>query len=108
VQIDADILLKAPTAEALITSPVQVSGMAKGYWFFEGQMPIKILDQDKNEIASGTAHAEGDWMSEGLVPFAGTVEFTTDAETGFLVMQKDNPSGEPENDKSMMMPVKFK
>jgi len=54
------------------------------------------------------AQAQGDWMTENFVPFAATLDFTTPTTaTGSLILEKDNPSGLPENDKQLTIPVKF-
>jgi hypothetical protein len=60
-------------------------------------------------IASGIAQAQGDWMTENWVPF--NIEFTFPDQPagsrGTIVMLKDNPSGMPENDDSVEIPVMF-
>jgi hypothetical protein len=47
-------------------------------------------------------------MTENYVPFAATVTFTEPAtENGFIFLKKDNPSGLPENDASIAIPITF-
>lgn len=46
-------------------------------------------------------------MTEEFVPFTAIVEFTTTATSGLLVLEKDNPSGEPENAAQVTVPVQF-
>jgi len=102
------IKVKLPRQNALINSPLKISGEARGYWFFEGDFPI-ILKTETNEIiAKGTASARGDWMTEDFVPFIAELRFDTpNASEGILVFEMDNPSGLAENDMSKEVTVKF-
>jgi len=89
-----------------ITSPLVIEGKAKGTYFFEGSFPIKILEENGNELATSFVRAQSDWMTEDFVAFKGTITFTTKNKIkGFLVFAKDNPSGLPENDKEVKIPV---
>jgi hypothetical protein len=47
-------------------------------------------------------------MTMEFVPFTAILNFTTTATSGYLVIAKDNPSGLPENDASLKIPVNFK
>ncbi|MFM2357973.1 MAG: hypothetical protein RJA61_710 [Candidatus Parcubacteria bacterium] len=91
-----------------ITSPLTISGQARGQWFFEASFPIRLLDNNGVEVAVGIAQAESDWMTTDFVPFKTTLTFTKpETELGTLVFQKDNPSGLPEFDDSLVIPVSF-
>jgi len=47
-------------------------------------------------------------MTEDFVPFSARLEFTKPvSETGAVVLQKDNPSGLPEHDESLVIPIRF-
>lgn len=104
-----DIRPSSPVPGMLVASPLSVTGEARGIWYFEASFPMAILDADRNEIAQSHAEAQGEWMTEDFVPFAGTIEFIAPAsDTGFLVLKKDNPSGLPEYDDSIEIPVRFR
>jgi len=103
-----EVLVTSPVAGALITSPLQVTGQAKGNWFFEASLPLRLVDADNNLVTSSPAQAQGGWMTTSSVPFTGTLTFTTDATSGFLIVAKDNPSGLPANDAVFRVPVRFK
>ncbi|MFA6529075.1 MAG: Gmad2 immunoglobulin-like domain-containing protein [Candidatus Gracilibacteria bacterium] len=102
-----DITVSQPQSNATISSPLTVEGEAKGTWFFEASFPAKLIDSNGTVIAQDLMQAKSDWQTEDLVEFEGTIEFTTDATEGELVLQKDNPSGLPENDAEIRIPVKF-
>lgn len=101
-------LVVSPKQNEVISSPLNIQGNVVGTWFFEGLMPVKLFDSSDNLIASGQAKAEKDWMTEKPVPFSANLEFSTNATSGFLIISKDNPSGLPENDGSIKLPVRFK
>ncbi len=97
-----------PRPGEIIKSPLIATGQARGYWFFEASFPVYILN-DKNEIIGvGFATADDDWMTENFVPFSAEVQFDPKgAKNGFVILKKDNPSGLPEHDDELRIPVKF-
>ncbi len=98
----------SPQAYEKITSPLVVTGEARGTWYFEASFPLRLIDSNGNELAITPAQAQAEWMTEEFVPFAATLEFTTNAENGTLVLEKDNPSGLPEHADELRIPVIFK
>ncbi len=90
-----------------ISSPLEITGSAKGTWFFEGSFPVRLLDENNVVITTSPAQSQSDWMTEDFVPFTATLNFTTTSATGTLVFAKDNPSGLPENDAAYEVPVTF-
>lgn len=104
-----NIRIAAPMPNGVVVSPLTVAGEARGTWYFEASFPVELLDADRNSIAIIPAQAEGEWMTEGFVPFTATLDFTVPAtDTGFVVFKKDNPSGLPEHDASVEVPVRFR
>ncbi len=97
-----------------ISSPLTITGEARGFWFFEGDFPIILTDWDGRIIAEGYATAKGEWMTEDFVEFEGVIEFIKPehigefSERGSLILQKDNPSGLPENDDAREITIYFK
>jgi hypothetical protein len=104
----SQIIIKNPQPGMVVTSPLELSGEARGNWFFEASLPVKLLDENGQTIASVPASAKSDWQTDNLVPFSATLEFTTTSTSGYLLITKDNPSGLPENDASMRISVRFK
>ena len=116
------IVLNTPKANDVIKSPLVIEGQARGYWFFEASFPIVLTDWDGKIIAEHYAEAQGEparttdgvqsggWMTEDFVPFKSTLTFTAPAgnnKRGFLILKKDNPSGLPEHDDALEIPVTF-
>lgn len=91
-----------------VSSPLTVTGKARGYWYFEASFPAELLDANGNQLAITPAQAQSDWMTEDFVPFSVTLTYPTPATaTGTLMLRKDNPSGEPQNDDFLAIPVVF-
>ena len=105
------IQLDTPHPNESIQSPLTITGRARGNWFFEGSFPIVLTDWDGKIIGEGYATAKGDWMTEDFVPFEATLTFTNGTSTysnkGTLILKKDNPSGLPQNDDALEVPVIF-
>lgn len=102
------IEVTAPVASQLISSPVLVEGKARGSWYFEASFPVKIVDANEKVLVQVPIQAQGDWMTTNFVPFSTVVTFTTPtAQTGFVIFEKDNPSGLPQNAAEYRVPVKF-
>ncbi|MFA5945452.1 MAG: Gmad2 immunoglobulin-like domain-containing protein [Patescibacteria group bacterium] len=92
-----------------VSSPLVLRGEAVDSFFFEAQFPVKVLDENGTMIGSSTAHADGDWMTTDFVPFTATIEFVQPASGthGTLLLEKDNPSGLPENAGALTVPITF-
>ena len=104
-------LISAGTPAPLehISSPLSISGQARGNWYFEASFPIVLTDIDGNVIAQWYAQAQDEWMTTDFVPFKATLEFDapTTTKKGILILKKDNPSGLPEHDDELDIPVIF-
>lgn len=84
-----------------------VTGAARGNWYFEASFPIEIQSETGAIIGGTIATAEGDWMTTDFVPFKSEMIDLPSAFTGpaWLILKKDNPSGLPENDASVRIPI---
>ncbi|MBY0310223.1 Gmad2 immunoglobulin-like domain-containing protein [Patescibacteria group bacterium] len=117
-QIDAKsdkIKLTGPAPLAVVINPFTISGQARGPWYFEASFPIFLTNWDGLIISQTVAAAQGDWMTEDFVPFVAELDFVNpykegDPEfmkRGTLILKKDNPSGLPEHDDALEIPVQF-
>ena len=109
----ADLIrLVSPLPNATVSSPLTITGKARGYWFFEASFPVVLVDWDGKIIVQGIATAKDEWMTEEFVPFEATLTFAANSSAysnrGALILQKDNPSGLPENDDALEVPVVIK
>jgi hypothetical protein len=116
IDAKADLIqIENPAGMGVVTSPLSIKGKARGNWFFEGSAPVSLVDWDGKIIAEGVITAEGEWMTTEFVPFNGSLEFTSPykegdeafMKRGSLIFMKDNPSGLPENDDALEIPVLF-
>ena len=105
------IRLYSPQPGQNIMSPLSIRGEARGNWFFEASFPAVLVNWDGLIIAQGIATAQSDWMTTEFVPFEATLVFTVDKKAfsnrGALILKKDNPSGLPQYDDALEIPVRF-
>jgi hypothetical protein len=102
-----NISVSSPQPNATVSSPLTVTGEARGTWYFEASFPVRVLDANGNVLAAVPAQAQGDWMTTDFVPFTATLTFNATTATGTIVFEKDNPSDLPENAASVIVPVQF-
>ena len=102
-------LVSSPSANTKIVSPLKVTGKVPAGWMNEGVFPIKLMDSKNKILAQGVAKEKvaGSWQSGKAVEFVTTLIFKTATGSGTLVLQNDNPSGLPENDKIFEFPINF-
>ncbi len=109
LELTNEIQMINPRPNQLIEKTLEISGQATGSWLFEGQTSVKLYDTNNNIVAEGIVTAESNWMTEEMVPFKGTLNFTQiDPQKGRLVIEKSNPSGLEENKKELAVPIYFK
>jgi hypothetical protein len=105
---DKVAVLDVPLKDAKITTPVTVTGTAPAFWFFENSFPVQVQDSAGKVLGAGQANPITESLPEGMTPFHAEVEFDKPATpTGTLLLKADNPSGLPENDYSVKIPVTF-
>lgn len=104
------ITIDNPRPNQEIQSPLIITGQARGYWFFEASFPVQLTDKNGSIIARGIATAKTEWMTEEFVSYEANVEFQSPVAgtKGILILKKDNPSGLPENDDALAVPIIFK
>ncbi len=97
-----------PAPNAVVSGDVHIVGEARGTWFFEASFPIELTDASGKIIAQTHAKAKSDWMTTEFVPFDATITVPSGTTgKGTLVLKKDNPSGLPEKDDELDVPVEF-
>ncbi|MDP3900166.1 MAG: PQQ-dependent sugar dehydrogenase [bacterium] len=127
------ISVSQPAVNQVITSPLQISGEARGTWYFEATFPVELRDENGLALAQGYAQAQDDpsarldsrldssqtrraarlvdeagWMTENFVPFSASIDFDKPTTlTGVLILKKNNASGLPEFDRQIEIPVNF-
>lgn len=103
------IVVDSPVVGSVVKSPLSISGMARGYWFFEASFPVSLTDDSGAVLSQGIATAKSEWMTTDFVPFSAVLEFEkpVSAKSGVLILKKDNPSGLPEHDDQIEIPIIF-
>lgn len=111
------IIVDYPQPNDTVTSPLKITGKARGTWFQERQFRIRIfrkLECDyttDTTIGYGVAKATSNWKTEDFVTFEALIEFNKPINCGktvFIGLNKENPSGLKEKgDEELIIPVKF-
>jgi len=102
------IRLFSPQINEIIAGPFILRGEARGFWFFEADFPVLIIDGLGNILAQLPAMAEDNWMTTDFVPFSAEVEFLPpETKNGWIILKRSNPSDLPENDDELRIPIKF-
>ncbi len=107
-QIEGRVVVETLKEGGKVSSPLIIEGSARG-WYFEASFPIEIRNASGTILAEGPAQAQADWMVDAFVPFKITLTFPAQpaGSMGKVILRKDNPSGLPENDQSLEIPVTF-
>ena len=106
---DLKITNPQPNQELIVPGTIQVTGEARGSWFFEASFPIILQDANGNTLTTFTAQALEDWMTTDFVSFTAQASLPDVPNTtaAYFVFSKDNPSGLPENDSFVKLPVRL-
>ena len=92
-----------PASGAIVTSPLQVSGVAPANWFFENQFPVRLLDASGAEITMAPAHPRVSWTDPGPKEYDAELTFTATG-PAVLVLEEDMP-GEGNEPRQVRIPV---
>lgn len=108
-QKDDLIIVDTPRTGTKVGTPLIVKGKARGNWYFEASFPVTLTDAQGNVLVAHYATAQGEWMTTEYVPFTASLSYVLPAgvTNGYLILKKDNPSGEPQFDNSLIIPVTF-
>ncbi len=109
---EADVVVFSPQPHEEVTFPLTVTGEARGNWFFEAELNLKLLDNDGNELVEWFATSqEEDWMTMNLIDFEGVIEEVPEGSTGgTLVIEENNPASPEERGRDVWtfeVPVVF-
>lgn len=93
-----------------VSNPIKIEGKARGYWFFEGSFPIKLISTNNEILGISIATSSEDWMTEDYISFTSELNYTKSTSTNraLLILSKDNPSDNRELDQEIYIPVVLK
>ena len=102
----ADLVQLSIAPGATITDVVTITGDIKGVYFFEGKAQGMLLDENKKVLNTFSLDATSNWLTADAVSFTAKVDTTSAlAGPGFIRLKSDNPSGDPEKDKYIDIPI---
>lgn len=101
--------VSSPLKGDSVGSPLTVTGIVPPGWMFEGSFGVKLFT-DSDVLVTQTAAEEkipGSWQSGEPIEFTARLTYTTDAESGYILLEKANPSGLTENEGFHKLPILF-
>ena len=103
------VIISSPDLTKPVGRPLDIKGKIDRSWVFENSFPVKILDDQGREIFYGISQTVN-WTegTDSMINFTMSLDFNTNSKTGTLVIQNDNPSGLPQNAKTIEFPLIFK
>lgn len=102
------IRISEPRPNSVVTSPLKISGMARGSWFSEGSFPVRIVDGNGEILARGVAETKSRGLTKEFFSFAVELSFPTPTTTtGMLFLDKHSPSDLPEYADTLWVPIRF-
>jgi len=102
------IVLDSPGEGDTVSAPLSIEGRARGGWYFEASFPVDVTDSRGVLLGQGYATATGEWMTSDFVPFTASLHFNAAEAIDniiYLVLRRDNPSGLPEGDGTLSVPL---
>ena len=83
-----------------------LSGSITGGWFFEGEFPVRVLNEDMEILDTVLAKTSQDWMTEDDISFEVVLDIDIEESSNVILrFEKSNPSGLIENDDYIDFPV---
>lgn len=87
------IIVNYPRPNDILDGTFNLTGEARGTWFFEATFSIRLIDDEGNVLFAGPVMTTEDWMTESFIPFQSEVVYNKSAsKNGTLILEKANPS----------------
>ena len=89
-----------------VSGILSFSGTVKNAYFFEANIGVNILDENKKLLKAGHGTATTEWMTSEPVSFSGSIDLSgLTPGPGYIQIQNDNPSDMREYDKFIYISV---
>ncbi len=98
-----------PKPYSVITSPFKVEGKARGSWYGNNRLTIKLLDSNQKLLVEKSVFALSDTSSDVMVPFVAAVDFRGDnLDRGKLLIEKVSLVDIPGKNGPLTIPIRFR
>jgi hypothetical protein len=106
----SDLISFSIGSNTIVSGKMHSTGIIQGGYFFEGNLPVNILDVNKNPTSYGPGHgtATTDWMTAGPVSFSIDFDFSAVPNGSYYIrIMQDDPSGGESGKpiKSVLIPI---
>ncbi len=101
-----DLVSFSVAAGAPVSGNMTITGSVQNAYFFEANILVKVLDANQNVLVDTYGTATTDWMTTAPVSFTTNIDFTNlPSGPGYIMLENDNPSGDPNLVKQILIPV---
>jgi hypothetical protein len=91
-----------------VSGILNLSGSVRNAYFSEGNILVKLLDENQNVLKEGHGTATTEWMTVEPISFTASIDSTGLKGKGYILIQNDDPSdGEGGPAKKILIPVVF-
>lgn len=98
-----------PKPYTVLSTPFRVEGKAKGEWYGNNRLTIKLLDQNKKILSEKSVFALSETKKDAMVPFVAAVDFQAPAlDRGTLLIEKVSTTDFPGKNGPLVIPIKFR
>lgn len=103
------IVVTDPKPYSTVTSPFKVEGKAKGIWYGNNRLTVKLTDSGGKLIVEKSVFALTNVSQDVWVPFVGAVDFSAqNMERGKLLIEKASLVDIQGKNGPLVIPVRFK
>ena len=96
-------IIEVQSGNGVVLESKEVEG--RGEWYFRGALPTFVFSETGIELKILPVRAGIDWRTIEFVPFSAQVVVPRYSGEARIVLKKANPSGFPEDDASVTIPV---
>ena len=113
VSLSDVVVVSDPKPYSVVSSPFKVEGKAKGIWYGNDRITIKLVDPDMKVITEKSVFALTDASQKNqnkMVPFVAALSFQKPAgiERGLILIEKASGVDLGEKNGPLIIPVSFK
>lgn len=104
------LVVTEPKVHSVVSSPFKIEGKAKGNWYYNDQLLVKLIDENQKVIMVKTVKAlDKTKDTSAFVPFVAAIDFQKpETAKGTLIIEKTNPANQEGPTNQLIIPVKFK
>lgn len=103
-----DIKITTPNSGSTVKNEMMIEGVAKTSWFAQSIASGDIRNEKNEKIGAFTIRTQSTLKDNSFVTFTGKIIYSDpQTKTGYIVLNKANPTGDVSKNVSLWVPVRF-